>query len=256
MTPEYIRACAENRWHLQVWRRGEKGSSLRRVPYRCRSWRHAGPCREWCGACDFVRVKQAVQELNFWTYLVLTYPSEIAADTDCLFRWGVKHWSKLRKRIVYEFDAIKYIQTWEVHKSGKPHVNVLISNQALYNACLSNHRWVKQKWLEPALVETGWGPISWLSPKDNVEQMAAYLTKLARELTGAGVKDQVPMNAPRHFRRIRASRNTLPKRHKDPTLTGKLVEMPIAEKPGHGKTVIDYPVSLLEQGQLQFPKLR
>lgn len=40
--------------------------------------------------------------------------------------------------------------------------------------------------------------------------MAGYLVKLARELTGSARKDQVPVDAPSHFRRLRASRGLLP----------------------------------------------
>ena len=62
--------------------------------------------------------------------------------------------------------------------------------------------------------------------------MAGYLTKLARELTGAGVKSQVPVNAPRHFRRIRASAKLLPPRKKNPDITGILHKMPLPSADG------------------------
>jgi hypothetical protein len=52
--------------------------------------------------------------------------------------------------------------------------------------------------------------------------MAGYLVKLARELTGAAVKDQVPVNAPSHFRRLRASQGLLPPPYKNPEITGAL----------------------------------
>jgi len=258
MTLRYIEACEQGLWHLRVWERGKKATTLRRIPYRCRSWRHDGPCRLWCGACDFQRVKYALESHSFWTYLVLTYPPNIRAHNDQLFKWGVRHWSMLRHRIVREFDKIKYIQTWEVHKSGKPHVNVMISNQAFYNAALRNHRWAKKQWLEPNLVATGWGSVSWLSPKDNLEQMAVYLTKLANELTGVGPKMQVPINAPKHFRRIRASRNTLPKRLRNEKITGRLLQSPIPleDRPMTCQTVNSYPLELQEQGYLHFDKIR
>jgi hypothetical protein len=58
------------------------------------------------------------------------------------------------------------------------------------------------------------------------EKMAGYLTKLGLELSGAARKGQTPVNAPRHFRRIRASRGMLPKRIKNPDITGQLFKIP------------------------------
>jgi hypothetical protein len=59
--------------------------------------------------------------------------------------------------------------------------------------------------------------------------MAGYLVKLTRELTGAGPKNQIPVNAPRHFRRLRASKGLLPPRKKNDHVTGALVKIPIDE---------------------------
>ncbi len=86
-------------------------------------------------------------------------------------------------------------------------------------------------------VEVGFGyVINVETVRDNV-QMAGYITKLSRqlsalpkEMTGASVKDQTPMMAPKHFRRIRASRGLLP-----PTLshggewTGRIIMKSIDE---------------------------
>lgn len=217
-------ACENGEWSIATWRK-DGGGDPKVMPFKCRSWRHEGECRAACGACDFARVAQALSEHHCWTYLVLTYPARKWPDVKELFRFGVIHWSRLRKRLVREYGNILYIQTWEVHKSGYPHVNVVISNAKLHAECLKDHFAVKKSFIDVAAQEVGFGYAKWLEPLRDTEAMAGYITKLGLELTGAHHKDQVPINAPRHFRRIRASRGLLPKRLKDETLTGQLFKI-------------------------------
>src|SRR5262245_30225082 len=125
----YVGACQKGAWHLELRLKNAGDDSRVRFPFRCRSWRHEGECREWCGRCDFVRVVEAMNSLNHWTSFVFTYPKREWPLVSQLFRFGYVSWSRMRKRFVKEWGPIKYIQSWEVHKSGYPHVNVVISNQ-------------------------------------------------------------------------------------------------------------------------------
>jgi hypothetical protein len=54
----------------------------------------------------------------------------------------------------------------------------------------------------------------WVEIVDSGESMAAYLVKVAHEFSSSRFKvgDQRPLGAPRHFRRLRASRGLLPPR--------------------------------------------
>jgi len=56
--------------------------------------------------------------------------------------------------------------------------------------------------------------------------MAAYTVKLAGEM---GKACQVPLNAPRHYRRLRASHGLLPPRPKNPDITGRLTRKEVEE---------------------------
>lgn len=220
-----IDACENGRWTVLTWNKVD-GSEMKAVPFRCKSWRHEGTCREWCGACDFLRVQQAISEHSHWTYLVLTYPDHHFANITELFLTGGAWWSKLRKRLQVAFGPFKYIQTWEVHKDWYPHVNVLISNEKLYQLAL-NERWeVKEEVIQPMAKACGFGIVLGVDPMRSQDGMAAYLSKLAMELTGGVTKKQVPVNAPRHFRRLRASVRLLPKRIKSETITGLLHCLP------------------------------
>lgn len=218
---DYVSACEHAKWHLEVWRRDGSREPLR-LPYRCRSWRHDGDCRLWRGAQDFVRVQAAIKSRKSWAYLVLTYPHNDWPRKSDLYRAGVLHWSKLRKRLTRAYGRIEYIQTWEAHRSGYPHVNVLVHSDHLIRKVSANRQEWRRDWLEPNAVESGFGFRTWVEVMRSQDAMAGYLVKLASELTGATVKGQVPVEAPRHFRRLRASRGLLPPPHKDPDLTGIL----------------------------------
>lgn len=244
----YVGACMTQGWHLELRKRDGSDPSLLRVPFRCRSWRHAGDCREWCGACDFVRCQKAILENPFWTYMVFTYPKREWPLVSQLFRFGVVSWARMRKRIQREFGSFKYIQTWEVHKSGYPHVNVVVSNQALHAAAEATPTIIKQEWLEPALVECGFGKISHLEPMKDGTRMAGYLVKMAKELTGATVKNQIPVNAPKGFRRLRASKGLLEPRHRPGEYTGRIVPCPLTALQADGEIVnADVPPWLQER---------
>lgn len=220
----YIEACEAGEWSIATWKK-ESGEDPRAIPYTCRSWRHAGGCREWCGACDFARVLQAIDSHPHWTYLILTYPHQEWPDVSKLFRFGVVSWSRLRKRFNYEFGDILYIQTWEVHRSMYPHVNVVVSNRDLHERA-SRCVWdTKANVVEPMAKACGFGHVKWVEPLIDSQRMAGYITKLGLELTGSHHKNQTPVNAPKHFRRIRASRGLLPKRVKDDTITGQLFKV-------------------------------
>src|SRR5207248_2094607 len=120
-----------------------------------------------------------------------------------------------------------YVQTWEQHRTGAPHVNVLIGNEALSMAALDDWKAVRRHWLKPNAVGCGFGPVLWVEPMRSAGAMAGYLVKLARELTGAEHKGQTPVDAPRNFRRLRASHGLLPPPYKDESLTGILHKCPV-----------------------------
>lgn len=219
-----IEACEACAWTIATWRR-DSGEDPKIKPFRCNSWRHSGECRLFCGAVDFARISIALKKRRNWTYCVLTYPRFDYPNVEELFRAGKDHWNLLRKRIIKRWGEFKYIQTWEVHKSMYPHVNVTISNPGFYQAACDAPDYENAKFLQQQALASGFGKQCWAEPIRNADRMAGYLTKLGLELTGQAVKDQVPVNAPRHFRRIRASRGTLPPRTKNPEITGQLFKM-------------------------------
>lgn len=217
----YVAACEAKAWSIVTWRRSDPGKK-KVICFTCRSWRHEGSCRKWKGAQDFVRCREAIGSRSGWTYVVLTFDPRNWPGRDAAFKGGKVLWNRLRSALIREFGPIDYLQTWEATRKGWPHVNIL-----LHNATINGMRWKAFRQLLKLLaVRAGFGKVLWAEPMKHKDAMAGYIVKLANELTGAGVKNQVPVDAPKHFRRLRASRGLLPPAHKNPDITGEFVQAP------------------------------
>jgi hypothetical protein len=208
-------------------------AKARPYPYRCRSWRHEGECRLFKGAQDFARISEAIREHDNWTFLTLTFRINEWPEWKDQYIHACSYWSKLRlrfRRCLFRRGSkrrhIPYIQTWERHKEKGIHAHILLSNYRMMDAVSED--WHKHggdidkilkdpdTWhsrvLVPHCTESGFGPRCFAQPlRDGTsEAMAGYLVKLASELVGADAKNQIPFDAPPHFRRLRASKGLLP----------------------------------------------
>jgi hypothetical protein len=161
-----------------------------------------------------------------WVYLVLTFdPSKWASPWES-YKGAVRCWDRLRKRLTRRYGRIEYIQTWERHQSGWPHANLVIRNAAIAAAVDKDADAWNHRILRPAAVGCGFGYKTWAEGIRNRDATAGYLVKLSRELVDADGKGQVPVNAPKNFRRLRASRGLLPPVYKNNDYTGRLLQVP------------------------------
>jgi hypothetical protein len=185
-------------------------------------------------------------------YCVLTFDPARYRDSWEAFRAAGKCWDEhLRQGLRKQGGKVAYLQTWERHRSGWPHLNLILSGPDLRawveslgiverraesgRMCTFPRGW--RRWLRAAAIRAGFGPVAWvevLEPSKR-DAMAGYLCKLAAELTGARSKkgDQAPTSAPKHFRRIRASRGLLPPLGTDEpsTWAGRIVCGRMSEEP-------------------------
>lgn len=216
---DYVTACQNQAWHLQTWPKIAPDET-KAFPFRCRSWRCQGECRQWRGAQDFARIKVALESHSPWMHVVLTYQDSNYPNIKELFRLGLRQWAALRKRTQRRFGDYFYIQTWETTRRGVPHCHMSVANLRMWRECGPDPVNNFHRLMRAAAVDVGFGPIGWVEPIRDTAAMAGYLTKLARELTGQGKDYQIPVKAPRHFRRLRASRRLLPKPFKNEEMTG------------------------------------
>lgn len=233
------------------------------TPFRCRNYR----CRR-CSASvaysDFTRIEAAAVSRDRWLYVVLTFdPSDFATPWEA-YKAAGRLWDvRLRRALERAYGRLDYLQTFERHRNGWPHVNLLMRSEALLEAVDAEGvelrpvdprnprtcrvarfpRW--RPWLARAAPAMGFGRRVWVEVVEDTSAMAAYLTKVAGELCRAYLKagDQRPIGAPRHWRRIRASRGLLPPRPKGaPDWTGVLATRPVASyvDPGSGELVASW----------------
>lgn len=160
-------------------------------------------------------------------------PRSFASMNDAYLAVG-KLWDKrLKRRLERRFDRLDYVQTWERHRSGWPHVNLLFRSASLLEhvdelgvetrrverAARRPRPTLFTKWrrdFRAAAMGAGFGRSVWLELVQDRRGMAHYLAKVAQEFTSSESKpgDQRPFEAPAHFRRIRASKGLLPTRRR------------------------------------------
>ena len=228
---------------IDLWRRDGTGDVVR-VPFECGSWR-CPACRPWVASLDYARISKALQDGRRWVYAVLTVdPTKAHNDRSSVWTEASSWWNqRLRKSLARRYGRIAYVQTWEQHKTGRPHMNVVLTGLGLLQRIdamgerpsrrqMADRRSRRiLRWraeLRHLVMQSGYGAVLWVEPlwteagvQDNAA-LAGYLVKAgkglglgaARELSTPGAKDQTPLVAPPGFRRMRASRGTLEPRYR------------------------------------------
>lgn len=290
MIPRHVAACQHSpdhseRWFVWTWARSAPATQTR-VPYSCNSWR-CDVCRRHEAAVTFARITEATAPLDpsGWCFLVLTldregyYSGKPWADVNEAYRalgkmttatlkrigatWGpdTRLEGKKRLRTVRKLGN-RWVAVVEAHRSGWPHVNLLVwcpelaellrrehdarlEDPEIADAVhLSRDAWRlkesvpeqvralarKATVLGGELLELvtacGWGRQSTAEAARSSEAIAGYVVKLAGQHDASAGElakiTQAPLNAPERFRRLRSGKGFLPPRHSDPNVTGCL----------------------------------
>lgn len=252
--PGYIRACAHNpdpkkrMYWVYTWPRDQRFPHyVTRRPYTCNSWRCPyGVCAQHEAHVMFARMSEAFAPYppEHLVFMVLTLSSDQQKrrhyDLKSLYRelrrrveMFVKRLRRFLEREGVEPFGSEWVSTVEQHRSGVPHVNMLIG-------CEAFAKWVKIRTdgnrllglddrestllgrLDGELAEhleacgLGWRCTAEIA--QSRDKVIGYLGKIARwaDQTHAEIAkvSQLPVKAPKGFRRLRSGRNFLPKRHK------------------------------------------
>ena len=262
-TPRHVGMCFERwardgqahraPWWICVWGVDCPVTGMR-VPYRCQSWR----C-PWCArreaAVTFARIKEAVHRGEYaadgWVFFVLTldrdgyYSGQPWPDVDTAFRELGKLSEKFRRRLErlshakgWEFNRSAWCAVVEAHRSGWPHVNVLLYQPELAaqlrreaESLDGRARVLVRGEIRALVVEAGWGRESTADAARSLDALAGYVSKLAGlgDATAGELAKvtQAPLRAPVRFRRLRSGRHFLPPRRHNPNVTGTLVRRQI-----------------------------
>lgn len=243
--------CQTNGWTLQGTSTSTGEWTLWR--FRCRSWR-CRRCAPRVNARDAERIEEALGPvpLDQVLFLTLTFDPARYGSPGAAWRETRECWKKLRDELAYRYGEgqgrgkrkarLVYVQTWEQTRNGWPHVHALVWSSALaadmksrgsYQLIVRGEprpvwRWGSQV-LRGAAVRAGFGEVVDVQfPRRERGQLAAYLVKIASELTGSAKKDQTPVAAPKGFRRIRATPKFLePARRSSGEYVGALLAAPL-----------------------------
>jgi hypothetical protein len=242
-------------WWIWCWPKSSIEQSVRvRIPYRCQSWR--------CPVCSiqerhvlFARMHQAIEGYDpaGWCLLVLTIDREGYYSGEKPFHDTHEAYRGLQKMSQRFFEELRreilrhgwpplekqWVSTVECHRTGWPHMNILIWHPDLANwlreerrARLSESMTQREsilvsRWLLDITTRTGWGLQSTAEAARCADTVASYITKLAgdqdRTLGEVAKLSQLPVMAPLRFRRIRSGRHFLPPREKGEGYTGTLI---------------------------------
>jgi hypothetical protein len=235
----WVQACEERRWHLPLW--NAQTGEFKRVCWRCRSWRHQGECARWVAKRDFARISEALDGYDpkdmVYVVLTLAQDKETSRGLDAARAYATvaRRWQSLRQWIERHYGRVGYVGTIEQHRSGWPHLNLIIANEKFAEAIRASAKpdGKAPHWLKSPAVRCGFGYQAWAEPPRDVQQLAGYIVKLAHRetLTGEVTKlSQLPLMAPPGTRRLRSSWRFLPPAHKGTgEWTGELVRHSVAE---------------------------
>ena len=235
--PKWMKACACQAWHLPL--RSLKTGKMKRVPWRCRSWRHQGECARWVAKRDFARISEALDGFDPGNivYVVLTLDQEKEKGTaEQAYQTMWRRWQSLRQWLEREYGKFGYVGTIEQHRTGWPHFNLVLVNHRFAKAIREQTKGksgVAPSWLKAAAVRAGFGYRAWAQAPRDVRELSGYIVKLAHResLTGEVTKlTQLPLRAPAGTRRLRSSRCFLAPTYKSSgEWTGQLVRHSVAE---------------------------
>lgn len=243
----------------------------RRAPYKCKNWRclgNDGECSTFDRRLTYARVKEAIERDKLtpdgWVFFVLTldrnghYEGGRRRWKDADDAFGslsrmhrkfferARHWmgseriAKRERRPVMKPFGREWVATVEAHRSGWPHVNVLVWAPELAEYVereqerlgdefqrIGLHRAALPPELDRLARAAGWGAVSTVERVKSQDKVLNYLAKLSGE-SGRAVAEiakltQLPRNAPQKFRRLRAGKGWLPPRRKDGNITGSIM---------------------------------
>lgn len=208
-----VAACADCAWTMVRWLKANPGKKYPRR-FKCKLWRHEGPCADQRLYRDFLKVREGVLgRLKDSAYVVLTHDAA-NPEIDQFDHWSdlSSRWDRILKPALQKrsrWGKFKYTQTWEQTRKGRAHVNVGIVSPIVrtwctvpecphvsWKPCPNKNKWCRnchghakgqgrlcrgwsaqRKVLQAAAVAAGFGGIVWLAPVETVDQFASYLNK-------------------------------------------------------------------------------
>jgi len=170
---------------VQINEYGEKEFVYKRL--FCKKWScpRCGPIKAWQVCKDIPGI---IREKELDRFLTLTLdPKNIPKDED-KYKYIWKVWAKFRTYLKRKLkENISYICVLELHKSGLPHLHVLVN------------KFIPQAWISNAWSAVGGGKIVFIEKVKDTKHIGYYLSKYLTK--------SVDTILPKRLRRITTSRD-------------------------------------------------
>lgn len=240
--PNYVETCQKRRlsgsggWTLRLQHRVTAEEV--HIPYECGSWRCDGKCRTRYRQMEYVRISNALAKhapTSVYFAVLTLRQRDVGVGANYAALGSV--WPKLRKRMRRFLGPFDYVATVEEHRSGHPHMNLVIVSDSLELAVLHDSGRLL-RWFKGEATAAGWGYMATIERARSVERVAAYISKVAvGEVAAAEVSktSQLPWHAPPGTRRLRSSRGFLEPRRTTGEWTGELLFEPLESIEGREK---------------------
>lgn len=249
--PAYVHACHAGAWHLHL--RYTDGRTGARIPYKCNSRHHEGPCRDTWRRRLYARLRDgrlaeaSPEEVLFTT---LTLPAsdhrevrEAKASGDQgWLEAAVKEQNRTLGRKLRAFtralsaraerageERLAYFWFREAHRSGVPHVHMLIVSPWLGRRVRErdaeldglevseDDRGLAPVELRELAMASGFGERLDMQVAENQDALLGYATKVIGEVSKGS---QTPEILPQHCRSYGQSRGFLAKPKQDERCVG------------------------------------
>ena len=279
--PSYVARCPGSQYTttlppVTLWTWDPKSPmGARRMVSRCGSWR-CKSCQPFRASVDFARIEEALSLYHHEdvVFAVLTidrngrYGERVWETTEEAYRELSRMSRMLLKRLNRMLEAkgldpvgSRWVSTVEAHKSGWPHLNLVMVSKGLSSIVEDARRERESAGLSKRetilatgdvldhITGAGWGVQSTVERAQSKRALAGYIVKVAkshdesfRAMAGEVAKmTQVPHNAPKGLRRLRSGVRFLPPRRKSGR-TGAVIERrpevvrPVGRKPSVTET--------------------
>jgi hypothetical protein len=222
--PNAARKCVNAKYALEVIQNG-KVSYVRAF---CKTWK-CPICASYVRAVNYCQVRDTLKqyELSSIFYAVNTVSSTVLTNVldinaDESYEYVYKCWKRMYQRIRRHYSDIKMIQTVERQGNKYAHLNNIFVSKQLSEDWIASPLTVSS-WYNKISQEAGFGHMTSFAPVDNVEGMASYITKISNKGDDGSTVNQsshitkltqLPLNAPKGFRRLRSSKGFLVRRLK------------------------------------------
>ena len=221
-----IIACESKKWSLMFLRKVAP-DKIHFNLFRCKSWR-CDSCSAFVRQKDYARMERGFQaNPGQYIFAVLTFNQRKWNRKEDAYKAISTQTNKLVKRLEREYGKIVGVIAIEQHANGWPHVNLVFKFKEGFVMDAEFVSSFEKRWLIPNAVACGFGKMNTASlvKDEEVTRVLSYVSKTGLNIVGEINKaSQIPINAPKGFRRLRSIRGFLVNLKKEAEYTGEIVK--------------------------------